>query len=67
MKAKILKPITKQRTVGHYDGFSVTEEVFRDDGHGKMVCLTTGEIVEAKALRERGKGTWLKVRLEAQV
>jgi hypothetical protein len=64
MKALKAKPIPRQKTVGHYDGFSVTEEVFRDAGNGKMVCLTTGEIIEGKALKERGKGTWLKVTLE---
>jgi hypothetical protein len=64
MKARKTTPVSKQQTVGHYDGFSVTEEVFRNAGNGKMVCLTTGETVEAKALRERGKRTWLKVTLE---
>lgn len=64
MNPQKAKPIPKQRTVGHYDSFSVTEEVFRNAGNGKMVCLTTGEIVKAKVLRERGKGTWLKVTLE---
>lgn len=64
MKAQKSNQVPKQKTVGHYDGFSVTEEVFRNAGNGKMICLTTGEIIEAKALRERGRGTWLKVTLE---
>lgn len=56
--------LSKQEAVGHDDGFSITEEVFRDAGNGKIVCLTTGEVVQSKVLRERGKGTWLKVTLE---
>lgn len=65
MKAPKSNTIPKCKTIGRYDGFSVTEEVFRPCGSGKMVCLTTGEVTDAQELKQRGKGTWLKVTLEA--
>jgi hypothetical protein len=52
----------KHKTIGHYDGFSVTEEVFRPIyGTDRMVCLTTGEETTREELSKRGAGTWMKV------
>jgi hypothetical protein len=64
MKTRKSNPIPKYKTVGRYDGFSVTEEVFHACGRGKMVCLTTGELADPQELKRRGKGTWLKVTQE---
>jgi len=44
--------------------FGVTEEVFRRAGNDKMVSLTTGKVADEKTLKERSKGTWLKVSLQ---
>jgi hypothetical protein len=55
------KTIPTREGVGRYDTFCVTEEVFRPIGKGKMLCLTTGEVVDRKEFERRGKGTSLKV------
>jgi hypothetical protein len=41
--------------------FVITEECWRDDGNGKMVCLATNETIEKPDWESRGKGTFLKV------
>jgi len=44
--------------------FVVTEEIWRDCGNGKMVCLSTGETMEKSAWKNLcSKETFLNVTL----
>jgi hypothetical protein len=58
---KLKQVFKKHPLVWHADGFSVTQQAYRDAGNGNVLCLTTGEVVPVKTIRERGNGTWLKV------
>jgi hypothetical protein len=40
--------------------FGVAEYSLRPHNNGKMICHSTGEIVEQGTAIERGRGTWIE-------